>query len=224
MQIDPLSGDWGDWVAVARFVNEIDSECLPTRESKIDAFWRTLVFDHTNGNHPAALTTFISYAHALSAAVTINYAMTLVDQGKQKAIELLDSLTNFALLPDYIIQQILRRLAVLSTMGPGVEFLNLYFAQEQQKANHFFQQMRPIFGRPRRQMFVTDRGQIGLGVEPLQAGISIWIVAGCPVPLAMRSSPAGEADVLEIVSSVYVQGAMFGEAVDDASLEKIWIA
>ncbi len=223
MPINPYSGLWKDWSEVARFLDELDSKHLHTREAKLDAFWRTLIFDHTKGKRPAEPLIYYPYAHMISAAVTIHYTMILNDEGEDEADGFMRSLAKCALLSDGIIRQIWHRIGRLPSSSKH-EYALVDFAQHQQNATAFLRLLSPIYRYPRK-LFATDGGYMGLGPESLEEGDSIWIVAGCPVPLAMRPRiRGGEIRDWELVSPVYVHNIMSGEAVEGASWELVRIS
>lgn len=61
-----------------------------------------------------------------------------------------------------------------------------------------------------RRFFTTTKGNVGLGLKDIEAGDLICIVYGCHKPLIVR--PHG--DVFVAVGECYVQGTMFGEAME----------
>jgi hypothetical protein len=59
--------------------------------------------------------------------------------------------------------------------------------------------------------FAIDNGRVAFGPMKAAVGDSVWIVAGCPVPLLLRRS--GDDLPYRIVGETYVHGIMTGEAV-----------
>jgi hypothetical protein len=59
--------------------------------------------------------------------------------------------------------------------------------------------------------FAIDNGRVAFGPIKAAVGDSVWIVAGCPVPLLLRRS--GDDQLYRIVGETYVHGIMTGEAV-----------
>lgn len=63
------------------------------------------------------------------------------------------------------------------------------------------------------QPFTTQGGYIGVGVEGLQEGDSVWIVPGCCVPLILRAIK--DSTRYRLVGGSYVHGIMNGQAISN---------
>lgn len=63
-----------------------------------------------------------------------------------------------------------------------------------------------------RLLFVTERGDLGMGPTVLEAGDEVWILPGADVPLILRRS-ASSGEEYRLVGEAYVHGIMQGEAV-----------
>ncbi|KAK4694488.1 hypothetical protein P7C71_g3112, partial [Lecanoromycetidae sp. Uapishka_2] len=65
-----------------------------------------------------------------------------------------------------------------------------------------------------RHFFVTDNGYAGLGPTELQAGDSVYVLAGGPMLYILRPVPgASRPRTFTLIGDCYVQGVMDGEAV-----------
>lgn len=69
-----------------------------------------------------------------------------------------------------------------------------------------------------KRLFTTAGGLVGAGSQSLQAGQTVWILAGCPTPMILRPDPR-EAGCYRVIGEAYVHGIMFGEAV---SQDTVW--
>ena len=65
-----------------------------------------------------------------------------------------------------------------------------------------------------RLLFVTERGDLGMGPTVLEVGDEVWILPGADVPLILRPS-ASSVKEYRLVGEAYVHGIMQGEAVAD---------
>lgn len=70
-----------------------------------------------------------------------------------------------------------------------------------------------------RDLFITEQGHLGFGMNTLELGDEIWVLAGVKVPLILRRQ-TGQGQY-RLIGESYVHGIMHGEAVDDKVQEKI---
>lgn len=63
-----------------------------------------------------------------------------------------------------------------------------------------------------RAFLLTVHGHLGIGPHSSQAGDTVAILYGCPLPVILRKSTAGEGEH-ELVGAAYIHGMMHGEAV-----------
>jgi hypothetical protein len=64
-----------------------------------------------------------------------------------------------------------------------------------------------------RRLFLLREGYLGFGPHSLDAGDTVWIVSGCPSPLALRKQPQNS-DCFMLLGEGYVHGIMHGESVE----------
>lgn len=78
-------------------------------------------------------------------------------------------------------------------------------------ARNFHREIDPQVGR----LFFTANGFVGVGPCTIEAGDSISILAGGPLPYVLQPVPdAARLNTFELVGSCYVHGVMDGQAVD----------
>lgn len=66
-------------------------------------------------------------------------------------------------------------------------------------------------------LFVTDRGYLGLGHEGCTPGDTVCIFAGGEVPFLVRPHPGGAEKAFQFLGECYVHGVMDGEAWDETA-------
>lgn len=66
------------------------------------------------------------------------------------------------------------------------------------------------------QLFLLDNGYLGMGPKSGQAGDEVWIISGCPFPMVLRRHQKHRNSFF-VVGRSYVHGVMHGEAVNDDS-------
>ncbi|CEF87703.1 unnamed protein product [Fusarium graminearum] len=205
-----------------------------TGQPSDEVFWRTLIWDTDFTNRPAKsiqlkdfqraileeivhpLRVFHREAESPSAGETLvlKYlsGMSYLDDIAAKfpssifpSLNLVRSCLSF--LPQEQVDlndeevQMLKQVISRHSMPPGSIMASTYI-------NH-----RPI---------LTDTGYLGLGFDSCKIGDEVWVVAGSPAPVVMRSTD--DENEYFMVGEAYVHGAMQGEAVtDDAVWEKIQI-
>ena len=64
-----------------------------------------------------------------------------------------------------------------------------------------------------RVLFVTESGRLGVGPQTLKGDDLVVILYGCDLPAILRRCP--NSDLHEFIGVAYVEGIMFGEAVED---------
>ena len=206
-----------------------------TGQSSDEAFWRTTIWDTDLSYRPAQqiqlrdfqMTMMQFYVRALSVghreapspeegkALVLDAInnVSYLDKVSAKfpssifpSVNLIKSMCmNLGLIPKEEIQlndeerQILMAPKAATSVSPGVVIAASYF-------NH----------RP----YLTDSGYLGMVYASGEVGDEIWIVKGCPTPLALRR----EGGRYTLIGESYVHGVMRGEAVgDDVKWENIQI-
>ena len=60
-------------------------------------------------------------------------------------------------------------------------------------------------------IFLLDSGYLGMGPKSGRPGDEIWIIAGCPFPMALRRRRKDDFEFV-VLGRVHVHGIMHGEA------------
>jgi len=75
----------------------------------------------------------------------------------------------------------------------------------------------------RRRFFVTTKGRLAVGPQVLTPGDRVFVIAGCRYPYVLRESDGGN-NRYRILGEAYVQGIMFGEALEgEGRLQRVEI-
>jgi hypothetical protein len=217
--LDPTRGVWNDWVEAAAMLYHLPETYMPTKQPKLEAFWRTMILDEADGKRPANPYIGSSFLRILRVGI-ISHVAQLSPQG----LEVIDGFLNTLPLDFYMVdhewlvetgEEISAAVSTdLDKRQRGVSerdsMLMKMMREDRELAADFFRQLETVFRFPYRRVFVTDSEHLGLGLDPLGPEDEVWIVACCPVPLVLRKRKDG---TYTLVSVSYIHGAMFGEAV-----------
>ncbi|KAF9870431.1 hypothetical protein CkaCkLH20_12098 [Colletotrichum karsti] len=207
-----VNGSFTQW---ADFLLQCDPVYKPTNQCRVEAFWRTLIVDRDAFNHPAPTSLQKAFHHWIS-----DHVVWEVYCAMKKGTDTADYMTRL---------QSIQRLADsdVSKTVPSCEVIESYLERlremdKQEEAEGLFEGFRhqcqayvnlafeTLWDR---RPFLTDTGYLGLGCQSLQLGDSLWIVAGCPSPMALRGLPTS--GFHRVVGEAYLHGIMHGEAVSE---------
>ncbi|KAJ4244563.1 hypothetical protein NW762_014418 [Fusarium torreyae] len=211
-----------DWI---RMLLRMDHAYRYTRQSSMEAFWRTLVWDHDFAHRPAKLIDSTQVEHFVRMwmagslqSVERKHGKIAADKSLQ-AYHVLDELAAY--MPDSVFptleqfKSLCRKLGLLP--GPIEEALTYdqkaeWIESTRNKGKTYFSLMRStlFFRRP----ILTDEGHLGCSCESVQIGDEVWIISGCPTPLVLRKSDTGDGCYI-LIGETYVHGLMNGEAVNN---------
>lgn len=197
-----------------------------TGEDRVEAFWRTLVYDMDYSQHPAPnelahafrrWTTFLALEGARKAKqngsdpqkylANLRNMRHLASSDPTKTIPSLEYLESCS-----------RKLGVLPADG------YLYTEDErealEQELKKGYDTYYTIVFASLPQFYITDKGHMGLGPQSIKTGDTVWVISGCPSPLVLRRSEGmgdspNTSKKYRLMGEAYVHGIMHGEAVDE---------
>ncbi|KAJ4026236.1 hypothetical protein NW752_001175 [Fusarium irregulare] len=193
-------------------------------QSSMEAFWRTLIWDHDFTNRPAKLVDRKGFKSLVIMWMAGAFQKTLAKDGlaaaeKQlEAYRILDDLASH--IPDSAFpthaefKSLMTKLGLLDGSSEKVLSMSEQAAwiEKVRNTGKFCFAVIGVTSRYRRP-FLTDNGHLGSSCESTQAGDKVWIVSGCPVPLVLRKSADHEEGYM-LVGESYVHGVMNGEATE----------
>jgi hypothetical protein len=181
-----------------------------TGQSRLEVFWRTLVADIADGQHPAPESLRLSFRYW----VMFEMANAFID--KTHSTTTWD--TAMAYMDD------LARSDLIGVLPTSERILN--FAGTYERERDKFEDYSPLVSaatklhtqfqekvggaRPFR-IFITRKGYLGLGQLSLRVGDCCWIIPGACVPFILRSKGEGR---YHLVGETYVHGFMHGETLE----------
>ncbi|XEV05006.1 hypothetical protein FSHL1_010293 [Fusarium sambucinum] len=210
-----------DWVEI---LLKMDRTYAHTGQSSMEAFWRTLIWDHDFTNRPAKLVDSKAFESLVLMWIAGAFQKTLHKDGLAaaersfEAYRILDDLASH--IPDSAfpshaeLKSLLVKLNLLS--GPSEEVLSMSeqaaWIEDIRNTGKTCFAVIGVTSRYRRP-FLTDNGYLGSSCESTQAGDEVWVVSGCPVPLVLRKSGDHEG-CYTLIGESYVHGVMNGEAAE----------
>ncbi|KAK2011311.1 heterokaryon incompatibility protein [Colletotrichum eremochloae] len=211
------NGSFAQW---ADFLLQCDAVYKPTRQCRVEAFWRTLIVDRDGTKHPAPSDLRKAFRHWIT-----NHVVWEVYCGLKKGADMteylgrLDSIRKLArsdvskTVPscDKIMAHA-KQLQECDKKDQVESMLNSFKHRCQVYINLAFETLWE------RRPFLTDSGYLGLGGRSMEEGDAVWVVAGCPSPLVLREVPVASISgpfSYRLVGEAYLHGIMHGEAVDD---------
>ncbi|KAL0936722.1 heterokaryon incompatibility protein [Colletotrichum truncatum] len=215
-----VNGSFAQW---ADFLMQCDPVYKPTGQCRVEAFWRTLIVDRDPFNHPAPSRLQKAFHHWIADHIVWEvYCALKKGADLMEYLANLDSMQKLAdsdvskTVPDCgVIEKYLKKLQDCDKKEEVSVLFEGFRHRCQAYVNLAFETLWE------RRPFLTDTGYLGLGSQSLQVGDSVWIVAGCPSPLALRQIPVASPSSLvyhRIVGETYVHGIMHGEAVVEGVL------
>ncbi|CAJ0553030.1 Ff.00g115420.m01.CDS01 [Fusarium sp. VM40] len=211
-----------DWI---RMLLRMDHIYRYTGQSSMEAFWRTLVWDCDFIHRPARL--IDSTQVELFVRMWMGGSLQSVERkhgraAADKSLEayyVLDELAAY--IPDSVFPTLeqFKSLCRKMSLLPGSPEETLTYDQRAEwiesvrdKGKNYFSLMGStlFFRRP----ILTNEGHLGCSCESAQVGDEVWIISGCPTPLVLRKSNAGDGGYT-LIGETYVHGVMNGEIVNN---------
>ncbi|KAK5655089.1 hypothetical protein OQA88_5988 [Cercophora sp. LCS_1] len=221
---------WDDMSAGRKFGNaaallaSFGAVYTPTAQPIMEAFWRTLLTDCDMACRPADASIAVYFRDWFLYCV-LKPLLGRVESIKAVRADVVGLVEGF-----FRENEALERLAGVDGLAPSrAELRSMlaelgYLAVEgvvaapdragrlkawERKARTFdlFGQYYANFKR----VFKTDSGYLGTANQGVSAGLSVWILAGCPTPLILV--PDEKAGGYRIFGEAYMHGVMFGESV-----------
>jgi hypothetical protein len=165
----------------------------PTGQSRIEAFWRTLILDMDEFNSPTRPELGESFRHWM-AYLVLKGVQIVKESNETQPLKYLENLQNLQCLstsdPSGIIpssdflHSCSRRLGLLDDedVEDGDDLIDELRSGLQDYQSVAFTSL------PYRRLFLTDSGYMGLGPQSLEKRDMVFLVAGCPSPLILRRS------------------------------------
>ena len=198
-----------------------------TGQSSMEAFWRTMIWDHDFTNRPAKLVDSKGFESLVIMWMAGAFQKTIAKDGLAAAEKQLEGYRTLNDLASHISDSafpthakfkfLMIKLGLLD--GPSEKVLSM---SEQaawiEKIRNTGKTCFAVIGVTSRyrRPFLTDSGHLGSSCESTQAGDEVWIVSGCPVPLVLRNSADHEGGHT-LVGESYVHGVMNGEAAEGSA-------
>jgi hypothetical protein len=230
--VGPTFEELSDFRRWARYLLERHPTYPFTQESRVEAFWRTLLMNAVGPNHPATFPEsesvilfqnwllykiLLDYQEAIRAGTRLDTYVTLLEP-------VFDLWTPEAAAHIHPFNAVIKICEGLTTakqnrvLGTGIGKMT---AVEREidttvRAEHaaFEEALRQSM--PGRRFAMADNGYMILAPEWAELGDSIVIVKGCPCPIVARlDDEAEDPPTWTIVGSAYVHGVMHGEAISE---------
>jgi hypothetical protein len=204
----------------SKFLGLLDEVYPFTGQSRIEAFWRTLVLDCVHWKRPAPNSIGVMFDYKIREVILSQFAMFgLDDEDKLESLAcnnlLLESSKNK-------IREILqsRELRILEDSEMRATLMKILKDWEN-ISNGYEDNLDGVLSD--RRVFLTDTGYLGTAQTGVQIGDDVYVVASCPSPLVIRQDPSSGSRV--IMSVAYVHGIMDGEILrGKPNLSEIWIS
>ncbi|KAK2062316.1 heterokaryon incompatibility protein [Colletotrichum caudatum] len=211
------SGSFASW---ADFLLECDPVYKPTRQCRVEAFWRTLIADRDGAKHPAPGELRKAFGHWITDHVVWEVYCALkkgADAGEylgrlESIRELATSDVSKTVPSCDKMMEYAKQVQECDKKDEADSMLGSFRHRCQAYINLAFETLWE------RRPFLTDSGYLGLGGRSIEEGDGVWVVAGCPSPLVLREMPVSSITgpfCYRLVGEAYVHGIMHGEAVDD---------
>ncbi|KAK1980969.1 heterokaryon incompatibility protein [Colletotrichum cereale] len=213
-------GSFAQW---ADFLLQCDPVYKPTRQCRVEAFWRTLIADRDGSKHPAPGDLRKAFRHWITDHVVWEvYCALKKGSDASEYLGRLESIRKLAAsdvsktVPSCDkIMAYAKRLQECDKKDEVESMLDSFKHRCQVYVNLAFETLWE------RRPFLTDSGYLGLGGRSMEDGDAVWVVAGCPSPLVLREVPVSSISgpfCYRLVGEAYLHGVMHGEAVDDGVL------
>ncbi|KAG8669386.1 hypothetical protein FPOAC2_08715 [Fusarium poae] len=197
-----------------------------------EAFWRTLIHDTDFSNRPATLVRLGDFQRAILEEIVHPLRVFHMEADTPSTGEalVLESLREMSYLDDIVARYPSSIFPSLNLVKSCLDFLPQEHVELNDEEIQMLKEplsrnsMPPgsimattyINNRP----ILTDTGYLGMGLESCEIGDEVWIVAGSPAPLVMRTTD--KENEYFVVGESYIHGVMQGEAVTESvAWEKI---
>jgi hypothetical protein len=200
----------------------------PTGQNIIEVFWRTLCTDSDMASRPAhdELATYFREWFGFHVFTALMLDLVSPKNIVAKPTEALEDFfrlnagleelarRNNSLVPSQA--ELRSRLADIGHRAAGLADRKALYGAKEYTANWKRASERfEVFGlyyANYKKVFATARGYMGSGHQSLQAGQTVWVLAGCPTPMVLRPDGQNPA-CYRVVGDAYVHGVMFGESI-----------
>jgi hypothetical protein len=214
----------GHFEEFAALILQCPDTYAPTGQPRIEALWRTLIFDTDDFNHPAKndskqISEAFNYWLTWTMLRSLSYQCNAGEVGL--AISRMENLDRLASTDD---SQTLPTLDHLEYYGKKLGLIVDPTRQHtegevEQTVNELLRrlgafQALSFASLPFRRMFLTTEGYLGMGLQSTQPGDTIWVASSSPCPFVMREHPEVP-DCYQLVGESYVHGIMHGEALSE---------
>ncbi|MCJ1456892.1 hypothetical protein MMC28_007258 [Mycoblastus sanguinarius] len=196
----------------AKLVSETQETYATINQPPIEVLWRTMLTDQLAKRHPAPPEAVVSFHNWL--------LVKLIEDIREPkdSIERIEA--KIKSLPN------LQMLAQTDTSGaiPWYEAIMKYIRLTVNMEQHEVKRELDVFREKAyefedpfkalgsyRRMFRTVSGHLGLGPQAMQAGDTVCLISGAPIPFVIRKSPFSKANRYTLVGEAYVHGIMHGE-------------
>jgi hypothetical protein len=225
-----LHGKLCDW---AEMMLAMAPTYKPTKQSRGDAFRRTIIMDQDAIHRPAHLEVLVNLQKAATWMIC-NAAQQALDADASADVrQFLDKQNNVFLAAEQVQDCLLPTRAMVEEccikwgILPETKQTKRLDGEEKRLwLLNFRAQSLSIAGLPlvealgHRRPFLLKNWYLGCGHKSTLRGDEIWIVSGCPTPLMLRRLEGK--GVYSLIGEAYVHGIMHGEFVDaEASWERL---
>ena len=192
-----------------------------TGQNRIDVFWRTLIADQSNTEHPASDELGMSFrswlryfllkgiGEALSSGLTLGEHFATIPN-----VEALAKSDLTGVVPDH--EQLLEYWERFDSEDDTADNpnANSTLLAELVKNRRAFYQLT-MQSTTYRRLLRSSQGHIGLGPQSMQVGDVVLIVSGSQMPLVVRK--ADLEGMYHLVGEAYIHGVQHGESIDQDS-------
>jgi hypothetical protein len=220
MVSEPCNDWWlrGSLEDCAGLLLKCDRVYAPTGQTRIEAFWHTLLLGFTYPHESQEKSFQAWILHMLLVGVEAAAMDRGVDVesylGSLRNLHALVAADDTGVLPR--LRDVCQDIGLIARdNGQTVTYDEDKGRKRVKEIAHDGYQFGTVasFTTLRRRLFLTDEGNLGLGHQSMKEGDSIWIVSSCPSPVVLGPSPTVDESVLIFGGEAYVHGIMFGEAV-----------
>ncbi len=199
---------WENFRKWLEIIRKLDPVYLPN-QSRIEAFWRTLVLDADGPNevHPAPSSMEVSFRSWIQfTAIGLITLATSLGENRAKELAYLDELFADAEIT-FQSQEMNEHISAFESK----QFERLAdWIRAMASYDTSFAHSEPLA------LFRTAKGFLGYGPVSTQPGDEVWILPGATVPFVLRKTSKCR---YCIVGDTYVHGVMQGEALDGNGIE-----
>ncbi|PKS12513.1 hypothetical protein jhhlp_000720 [Lomentospora prolificans] len=194
---------------------------LPAGVDRIEALWRTLIWDtfghgHAFDEHPAPtyleppfLSSFISSAmQTKSGEKDLDQAISILERLQLSTLGRVEDLASTTT------AKLLEVLRAASRLGATGDFNHSQLGIPVD-AELYTSHAGGVMWSQR--LFALDSGYLAMGPQSAELGDEFWIISGCPFPMVLR--PVRQGGGYMVLGRSYVHGVMHGEL---ATEEAFW--